>query len=355
LNNWYENKKAIIKQWNGELIKECGEISLSLNKITKSNKVFEFAEKIERQYMNADLSNFIFVNKENFFDNVTVKDYTFYDYTIQDYRTINKGIKIIKAFKYFVSDENILRMIQDEASMLLQQDKITGTLCFSVHPLDYLSISENNYNWRSCHALDGEFRAGNLSYMTDQTTIVCYLKGENQQKLPRFPEDVPWNNKKWRMLLFVSDTQETLFAGRQYPFSTDEGMDYVLKFVNSQNIIDNDGDLKVWSPWHKDVLNNLFIYENGDHTFLPSSAIIQERVYALHDIIKDKSSLHYNDLLYSHHYQPYYSFNKRSEPGTAGHFNIGNNVKCLCCNQKNITRRETMLCLDCFNKYIGGE
>ena len=28
---------------------------------------------------------------------------------------------------------------------------------------DYLSLSENAFNWRSCHALDGEYRAGNLS------------------------------------------------------------------------------------------------------------------------------------------------------------------------------------------------
>ena len=41
-----------------------------------------------------------------------------------------------------------------------------GYLYLSIHPLDYLSISETNHGWRSCHALDGEYRNGNLSYLT---------------------------------------------------------------------------------------------------------------------------------------------------------------------------------------------
>lgn len=85
--------------------------------------------------------------------------------------------------------------------MLIQEDKVTGILCLSIHPLDYLSLSENTYNWRSCHALDGEYRAGNLSYMMDNTTVVCYLKGEDEAELPHFPAEVKWNSKKWRMLL----------------------------------------------------------------------------------------------------------------------------------------------------------
>ena len=85
--------------------------------------------------------------------------------------------------------------------MILQEDKIEGTLCFSVHPLDFLSSSENTYNWRSCHSLDGEFCAGNLSYMADSATMICYLKSDKEEILPRFPEDIPWNNKKWRVFL----------------------------------------------------------------------------------------------------------------------------------------------------------
>ena len=48
--------------------------------------------------------------------------------------------------------------------MILQDVKVSGDLVLSVHPLDYLSISDNNHNWYSCHSLDGEYGAGNLGY-----------------------------------------------------------------------------------------------------------------------------------------------------------------------------------------------
>ena len=91
---------------------------------------------------------------------------------------------------------------------------MSGDFCISIHPLDFLTSSVNTYNWRSCHALDGEYRAGNLSYMVDKSTIICYLKGANNAKLPMFPDDVPWNSKKWRVLIYVSDYWDLLFAGR---------------------------------------------------------------------------------------------------------------------------------------------
>ena len=116
----------------------------------------------------------------------------------------------------------------------IQENKVTGTLCFSVHPLDFLSSSENNYNWRSCHALDGEYRAGNLSYMLDKSTIICYLKGAEKVKLPLFPEYIPWNNKKWRVLLHFSENWDIIFAGRQYPFESEEGIEIVRTLLLSK-------------------------------------------------------------------------------------------------------------------------
>jgi hypothetical protein len=63
----------------------------------------------------------------------------------------------------------------------LQQNKITGRLCFSVHPLDFLSMSENNCGWRSCQALDGDFRAAALAYMIDSSTVVAYIEEEDTE------------------------------------------------------------------------------------------------------------------------------------------------------------------------------
>ena len=130
------------------------------------------------------------------------------------YKDVKLGMKLVKAFKFFEQDKVTLETIQNEASRLIQEDKIEGKLRVSVHPLDFLSASENTYNWRSCHALDGEYRAGNLSYMCDRSTVMVYLCTEDKKKLPRFPASVPWYSKKWRMLLHFSDNWDMIFAGR---------------------------------------------------------------------------------------------------------------------------------------------
>lgn len=61
--------------------------------------------------------------------------------------------------------------------------------------LRFLTSSVNTYNWRSCHALDGEYRAGNLSYMADNVTFMCYIKGEAKLQYPFLPHGISWNSK----------------------------------------------------------------------------------------------------------------------------------------------------------------
>ena len=170
-----------------------------MSETDRLKEFYEFCQYVENQYNNKDLNDFIYLNTDGFYENKTKQDF------IYNGKKIPKGMKILKALKYFDLPKNAMNDIQSKASQLIQANSITGSLCFSVHPLDYLSISENTYNWASCHSLDGDYRAGNLSYMLDSSTIVCYLRGANNVKLPLFPDDVPWNSKKWRVLLFFSD------------------------------------------------------------------------------------------------------------------------------------------------------
>ena len=221
---WYENKQWFIKKFNQNLIYEVpGKICFNLTDEQKIKKVEDLIYTIERRYKLYDLSDFIHQNKKSFFENVVTVS--------NDEIRIPLGMKITRAFKFFVDDKEILNDVQSCASRVLQEDKIEGTLCFSVHPLDYLSSSETVYGWRSCHSLDGDYRAGNLSYMGDRATILCYLKGDGDKILPNFPDNVPWNSKKWRMLLHFSDNKDMIFAGRQYPFTTTNALDVVWEHL----------------------------------------------------------------------------------------------------------------------------
>lgn len=343
LYDWYQAKKPIIDKWQGELIINCGPQTFPLSAKEKERMLNQLIEDVEYHWDNPQLASFIEEVRGDFFTNKLSKDFRCGAIKIP------KGMKIIKAFKMFESNSIILDEVQTRASMILQEDKIHGTLYLSVHPLDFLSSSENTHKWRSCHALDGDYRAGNLSYMLDPSTIVCYLANENEQaRLPNFPDDVLWNSKKWRMLLYVEDQGEALFAGRQYPFHSPTGMEAVQRAY----LTSTQQSLSTWSPWYNDYLLN-FPRENSvdrDTCLYGGRHIcMYGKVYSMEDLISDHpSQLHFNDLLYSSFYVPYYSWSRYPRRDKRRlHFTIGSNVPCVCCGENNIEAEASMLCYDC--------
>ena len=355
LDRWYEAKKDIIREWGGELIvKTKTPVLFTLDEDERCRRLDGFINTIYEHFGNEDLAEFLENVRNDFFDNHLSHEYN------DGYITIPKGTKIIKAFKYFEDNETLLSDIQNQASMIIQETKISGTLCLSVHPLDYLSLSENTYRWRSCHALDGAYRAGNLSYLLDRSTIIAYLEvNDTKHKLPNFPEDVLWNSKKWRMLLFLEDERDALFAGRQYPFFSQSALHCV-----SQLFLDSFHRHPAhWSSWYNDYIidfpratcynsSDRVLY-NGRHVALNGS------VYAMNDLVVDaKYSRHFNDLLYSSCYIPYYcwTYYPKSDKRRLK-FSIGSAVPCVVCNEDHVgdTDDGTMICLDCDEVCGSGE
>lgn len=350
---WETNKNWFIEKMDGKLIYEYPEvISLEMNHKDKMNRVSDFITEIDCKWNRLygptgvhDLMQFIEDMKDSFYSNTVSEDYPYQD------KIIPKGMKLIKAFKFFIEDKETLTAIQMAASRYIQEDKIKGVLCFSVHPLDFLSSSENTHNWRSCHALDGEYRAGNLSYMCDPSTVICYLRSEHEDTLPNFPSTVRWNNKKWRMLVHFSDHKDMVFAGRQYPFESDLARDMILDEVFGRL-----GLGEGWTNWDNAQITT-FDYNNGNSIVLKDAYIpIDRELKALKDLIYvPQNSLNYNDVLHSTYYTPYYSYKTSTYWNLYGshdtHFIIGAAVNCLHCGKEVIELPETMRCIDCEEVY----
>lgn len=352
---WYTQKRHLFMTFGEKFIYEFPEkVSFELGKKAKHDRVVRFIEDVYHRWGYLELSNFIELQEEGFFQNLTVADYT-----TRDGKLIKKGTKLVKAFKHFINNERSLTDIQNEASRIIQEDKIEGTLCLSIHPLDFLSISETTYNWRSCHSLDGEYRAGNLSYMMDKSTVICYLKSDKEEKLPNFPIEVPWNSKKWRVLLYISNDGNLIFSGKQYPFETQSGMDFVLN-----NLLPDAGLIRgeSWSEWNNAMYPSILIekemetYYDLSVPFVP----IDNRVIAVPDLMHDAvGSKHFNDVLRSSSYKPIYTcrLSSRFFVGLetkidTSNFTIGNFTYCLKCGEAEvITAADTMMCEDCELEY----
>ena len=374
IDDWEKAKRSLSQDFlDGELIKEFGLVTFELGEKEKTEKVQTFAANLYdnplltgcMDFFDIDkFSDFIMSNASGFFNNIVQHDY------MAPLGLVKAGSRISKAFKFFIPDPEVCRHFQDVASEIIQQGSITGTLCLSVHPLDYLSISENNYNWRSCHALDGCHRAGNLSYMLDNCTLVCYIKGDKEVKLPRFPAKVPWNNKKWRVLLYVSPNRELWFAGRQYPFTSDYALNSLVYTKILKTLPKDECYYYSFTKW-RHVFSQVAIpnkdtpYASIDHetveqileencswtTFEEDHLLLQNAILPISAVVKDRQeSMHYDDVLLSDKYVPSYSYRKRGTldrnqdpdnveyssknlPGFDEGFviNMGAPTYCLCC------------------------
>ena len=355
---WMECKRDFIELFGGKYIYEFpGKISFDLDPKEKHDRVIRFAGQVESQWGYSELANFIEKQEDGFFKNITVEECRGWDGKI-----IPKGMKLVKAFRHFVNkDDRSLADIQNEASRIIQEDKIEGTLCLSVDPLDFLSLSENTYNWRSCHSLDGEYRAGNLSYMMDKNTIICYLRGADDVPLQGFGPDVRWNSKKWRVLLYVSDDWKMIFAGRQYPFESKTGMNIVLKeLLPEVGICKTEKNVYHWSDWNNTLIEETNL-TNGIHIEFDSSYVpVGTQLIALDNLVKEgNGAKNFNDVLHSSCYKPIYTFRytKHFWEEDGGHphtwpgsttFNIGGFTYCLWCGEEEcMTGADTMMCETC--------
>lgn len=351
--DWLEAKRDFIEAFGGQLIYEWPEkVSFELGSREKSLRLDDFIGVLENRYENYDLAEFVRANKEGFFSNQVVESYT-----TSKGDTIPKGMKLLRAFKFFESDANALEAEQNAASMIIQEDKIEGTLCLSVHPLDFLSTSENTHNWRSCHALDGEYRSGNLSHMIDHSTFICYLKSSKDEKLPNFPPDVPWNSKKWRVLFYMSDRWDMIFAGRQYPFCTETGLDFVKNKVFPRA---NLGDFSSWIDKKYCGFKDKDVYSNFSHSYVP----VVDGLVALDElVINEPGSLQFNDVLSSSCYDALYAYKrvecfggyKYAPMHKFTRFHVGGKCNCTRCGKYPIEITSSFMCNDCELEYGDSE
>lgn len=360
IEKWYERKKFFIDLFDGEPIKRITKepINFSLTQQEKDSMFEHFIDDLkEKSLLESQLDdtgytlyNFLRDNRAEFFNNRVTVDYPSLK--------IRKGMKLLKCFKYFIPSFTDVRTAQDLASRYIQEDIITGHLYLSVHPLDFLTVSENNEGWRSCHSLDGEFRAGNLNYMLDDTTFMVYLAEDKAVQLKCFPEGLLWNSKKWRMLIHTNQFESVIYYNRQYPFNSER-----LLTRSSNYIIDKYAHkfkppkvmgFKSFSLGERKVKSNYNYIFSDD----------QECVYDMRDVVDCSESVGYADLVYSSYYVPVVS-TKQGNPyrkicyeseykkdwDAAFHeefdITIGRRCKCVLCGDHDIERSGSFLCEDC--------
>lgn len=159
---------------------------------------------------------------------------------------IQRGMKPMKVFskiaQLYGCEPAVLEDFRIWHSKMLNQKTLDGQLCLSIHPLDYMTMSDNANDWESCmhwvHDDDdpGDYRAGTVECMNSPYILVAYLhnpkhtmNGADNNYFPELPNDWDWNSKKWRELFIINDGLITEIKG--YPYQDEPLTNTVLMWI----------------------------------------------------------------------------------------------------------------------------
>lgn len=205
-------------------------------------------------------------------------------------------------------------------SMILNQKTLKGNLCISIHPLDYMTMSDNDCDWSSCMSWteEGEYRRGTVEMMNSKSVVVAYLTA----KEPYQWNEYEWSNKKWRQLFIV--TPDVICGIKGYPYCN-EGIEKIVADW-----------LRELAPWeYSDEYISMY---PGTKNLLPNGNNVH---------VSFHTNAMYNDFgCTSHH--AYFGVNVSSD---IRHTYSGY-TECMCCgsyssNSDDYDNEESLICENC--------
>ena len=143
---------------------------------------------------------------------------------------VNTGSKVMKTLAKIADIFNLpgfedFRICQ---SYVTNSKILKGNLTLSIHPLDYMTMSDNRCDWDSCMSWENEgcYRQGTVEMMNSPCVVVAYLTADKIMPINLVGE---WTNKKWRQLFIVN--KDLVFGIKSYPYSNDEITEYALNML----------------------------------------------------------------------------------------------------------------------------
>lgn len=243
LRFWARNKETLYQLLGNQLIcsKELciktptGLLERELDKILDYNDfqrwyyhlawdLFNDDYNLREKFMKIISAEFL---AENRIKQETVK-FTFKDEKVISAPQGSKPMKFLAKVAEHYGEMESFEQFRLQHSRVLNTKELKGTLCLSIHPLDYMTMSDNASGWSSCMSWDesGCYRRGTVEMMNSPMVLVAYLAGKNGMTMPN---GKTWNNKKWRELFIVNE--DIITGVKAYPYHSDELSEAVLEMI----------------------------------------------------------------------------------------------------------------------------
>lgn len=193
--------------------------------------------------------------------------------------------------------------------------QVKRTALLSVHPCDFLEMSNQDNSWSSCHCLDGgEYHGGTLSYMNDECSMIFYTVDDD------VTEDFYKAPKRTRQVFCYQNG--ILLQSRLYPQTDDNET--------------------------RDIYRNIVQRTIADCLNLPNLwTLKREHDEVSYRVCTHDDALHYRDYEYKC-YKPNISLLKDANVGEYESILVGHTAYCLECAEP-VSEYNTTYCDNCFD------
>ena len=210
-------KEIEIEDGANKKISEINNYLSSLNPgtnfINSVRKLFEF----NSTYFENTYATYNLTRANQLFTNRVAKEFS---YRNKDGKVIKvpEGAKVMRVLQKIAKEFDLpdFEIFRNHISRIteIRKSKIKFTL--SIHPLDYMTMSDNANGWESCMNWTqgpGSYRAGTIEMMNSPVVVVAYITTK-----PYYPANtfIKWTSKSWRELIIVHPN--TICSVKSYPY-----------------------------------------------------------------------------------------------------------------------------------------
>lgn len=232
LREWNKSKQTLFNIFGEKLMlekeiqvedgdnKKIREINNYLNSTNPGTDFINSVRKLftfNGTYFEDTYATYNLTQAKQLFTNRVAKEFS---YRNKDGKVIKvpEGAKVMKVLQKIAKEFDLpdFEIFRNHISRIteIRKSKIKFTL--SIHPLDYMTMSDNANGWESCMNWTqgpGSYRAGTIEMMNSPLVVVAYITTK-----PYYPANtsIEWTSKSWRELIIVHPN--TICSVKSYPY-----------------------------------------------------------------------------------------------------------------------------------------
>lgn len=147
-------------------------------------------------------------------------DYYVFKYAAKGELIIAPGTKFMKAVRKFLiyidfQEWDLFEEWRNKISDIITKNFLKATLVLSIHPADFLSMSNNVENWATCMSWSNDINcpSGPIELMNNKYAVIAYLTTGRT-----LCGNIP--SKTWRNILYVN--KDILLSSKSYPYDNEK-------------------------------------------------------------------------------------------------------------------------------------